>query len=318
LFEGDTALSFAATKTTEMMSSNNGALPRITVLGAGSMGITLARLYHRAGYRVSIWNRTAARTEGLPAGGIQVPETLTAAIEAGDVILVCVLDYAATNAILSADGVAASLKGKTLVQLSTGSPKEARALNSYLQASGVAFLAGALQVAPEQMAQPDTTILLSGDEAVFRGHKTTLDVMGGNIQYLGEDISLASAMDLATLSAIYGTLIGFFHGAASSAAAGFDVTAYAGIVAATLPSFAGFLKHEAAVIQSGDYRISQSPLSISIGATQRILEAADESGLNNEFPRLAAALLSRAGAAGYAGEELAAMVKILRANTVSL
>ncbi len=298
------------------MNNQKETQPGITVVGAGSMGITLARLYQNRGYKVTIWNRTAERTKGLDEEGIAIAETLTAALDAGDVILVCVLDYTATNHILSAPGITEALKGKTLVQLSTGSPQEAETMASLLQQSGTQFLAAALQVAPEQMAQPDTTILLSGDQNVFQQHKALLEVMGGNIQYLGTDITLASSMDLATLSAIYGTLIGFFHGAASSTVAGFDVTTYANIVAGILPSFAGFLQHEAGVIASGDFSISQSPLSISVGTTQRILDAANASGINNEFPALAASLLSRSAAAGYAGEELASVVKLLHANPV--
>jgi 3-hydroxyisobutyrate dehydrogenase-like beta-hydroxyacid dehydrogenase len=66
------------------------------------------------------------------------------------------------------------------------------------------------------------------------------------------------------------------------------------------------------VIHSGDFTITESPLSISIEATERLLRTARESGINTEFPALAADLFRRAGEAGLAREEVAALIKILR------
>ncbi|WP_348532401.1 hypothetical protein [Pseudomonas sp. BN102] len=85
------------------------------------------------------------------------------------------------------------------------------------------------------------------------------------------------------------------------------------VVAAEIsPSFGAFLQHEAGVIHRGDFRISESPLSISVEATARLAEAARQMGINSEFPRFADGLLKRAEAAGYAGEEFAALIKVLR------
>ncbi len=294
------------------MKTTDGTTSTITILGAGSMGIRLARLYKDKGYAVTLWNRTFDKIAALSTEGINVTPSLAEAIASSPVILICVLDYAASFSLLSAAGADETLHGKTLVQLSTGSPEEAAQMGLWVSQHGGHYLAAALQVAPEQMGQPDTTILLSGKEEVFKNNEALLYAMGGNIKYLGEDITLASAMDMATLSAVYGTIIGFLHGANISAHYGFDVAAYGAIVAEMMPGFAAFLQHEARVIQSGDFSISQSPLSISVGATRRILEAAEISGINSEFPQLASGLLARAAKAGYEKEELAAVIKILR------
>ena len=37
----------------------------ITVLGLGSMGLTIARLYLDKGYKVTVWNRTADKAAAL-------------------------------------------------------------------------------------------------------------------------------------------------------------------------------------------------------------------------------------------------------------
>ncbi|MFC3550435.1 NAD(P)-binding domain-containing protein [Lysobacter cavernae] len=81
------------------------------------------------------------------------------------------------------------------------------------------------------------------------------------------------------------------------------------LVAGIGPTFADFLKYEGEVIQSGDFTVGESPLSISVEATECIARAARESGINDEFPVFAADLFQRAG---YADQELAAMIKLLR------
>lgn len=285
---------------------------QITVLGLGSMGQTLARLFLDKGYTVTVWNRTAGKADALAARGALAAGSAAEAVRASPVAVMCVYDYRAADAILAMEGVAAALDGRLLVQLTTGSPQDARDAEAWAHRQGASYLEGAIQAAPDQMGQPDTPILVSGAEVVFRAAEPLLGVLGGGIVYLGGKASAAAAMDLATLSTIYGTLLGFLHGARVAEHEGFDVAEYGRIVTGIMPTFAGFLQHEGGVIQSGDFAISQSPMRISIEATQRILQTAQQAGISTEFPAFAAGLFKRADAAGLGGEEVAALIKLLR------
>jgi 3-hydroxyisobutyrate dehydrogenase-like beta-hydroxyacid dehydrogenase len=164
------------------------------------------------------------------------------------------------------------------------------------------------------MGKENTIILFSGNNKAYNTSQSLLKLLAGNPVYLGEDAGSASAMDLATLSSLYGMLLGFFHGARISETEGFSIEKYASIVADVLPGFNDFLKHEASVIQSGNFQISQSPLSISVAATERLVQTAKEAGINTDFPVYAAAALKKAQKAGYENEELAAIIKTLRHN----
>ncbi|WP_346776857.1 NAD(P)-binding domain-containing protein [Variovorax sp. RKNM96] len=285
---------------------------KVSVLGLGSMGLTIARLYLDQGYKVTVWNRTAEKAEALVAKGAVLARSAAEAMRAAKVVLMCVYDYRAAEAILAMDGVAAAMDGRLLVQLTTGSPNDARDAEAWAHRQGATYLEGAIQAAPDQMGQADTPILMSGAQSVFREAEPFLKVLGGGTVYLGEKASAAAAMDLATLSTIYGTLLGFMHGARIAEHEGFDVAEYGRIVAGIMPTFAGFLQHEGSVIQSGDFKISQSPMRISVEATQRILQTAQEAGINTEFPAFAAGLFKRADAAGLGGEEIGALIKLLR------
>ncbi|SFP92294.1 NAD(P)-dependent oxidoreductase [Variovorax sp. 770b2] len=284
----------------------------ISVIGLGAMGTTIARLYLDQGYKVTVWNRTAEKADALVAKGAVLAHSAAEAVRAAKVAVMCVYDYRAAEAILAMDGVAAAMDGRLLVQLSTGSPSDARDAQLWAHRQGATYLEGAIQAAPDQMGQADTPILMSGAQAVFREAEPLLKVLGGGTVYLGEKASAAAAMDLATLSTIYGTLLGFMHGARIAEHEGFDVAEFGRIVAGIMPTFAAFLQHEGSVIQSGDFKISQSPMRISVEATQRILQTAQEAGINTEFPAFAAGLFKRADAAGLGGEEIAALIKLLR------
>ncbi len=296
------------------MGNTNQHQKKVTVLGLGQMGSTLSTLLLKNEYEVTVWNRTISKADELVKAGVKAESNLIAAIEASEVIIVCVLDYKASNTILLPKEVSAVITGKTLIQLTTGSPKEAKEMGAWATDFGINFLDGAIQVAPEQMGKPDTTILISGKEETYTNSEAILKTFGGNVKYLGQQIASASVMDLATLSTIYGTLIGFFHAARIAENEGFRVDLLGNIIAEIMPSFTAFIQHEATVIQSGNFSVTQSPLSISVGATQRILEAAEESNINTEFPAFAAGLLARASKAGYENEELAALIKTLRTS----
>ncbi|WPG39235.1 NAD(P)-binding domain-containing protein [Variovorax sp. EBFNA2] len=284
----------------------------VSVLGLGAMGVVIARLFLDQGYKVTLWNRSADKADALVARGAVLARSAAEALRASRMAVMCVYDYRAADAIFAMDGVAAAMDGRLLAQLTTGSPKDAREAEAWAHRHGAAYLEGAIQAAPDQMGRPDTPLLVSGAQAVFAEAEPFLKVLAGGIVYLGEKASAAAAMDLSTLSSIYGTMLGFLHGARIAEHEGFDVAEYGRIVAGIMPTFAGFLEHEGAVIQSGDFAITQSPMRISVEATQRILQTAQEAGINTEFPTFAAGLFRRADAAGLGGEELAALIKLLR------
>lgn len=284
----------------------------VTVLGLGSMGSTIARLLVTSGRRVTVWNRSPEKARDIVQSGAVLASTVEAAVRASEIVMICVYDYKATDAILGAPGVAQSMDGRTLVQLSTGSPADARQGLAWATRHGASYLDGAIQAAPSQMGQPDTPILLSGEETAFRRVEAILKTLAGNVVYLGNKIEAAATMDLATLSYVYGAFVGFLHGARIAESQGLDVSQYGKIVNTISPSFGAFFEHEGNVIRSGDFTITESPLRISVEAARRILQSSQDAGINTELPTLVAGLLDRADAAGLADQELAAMIKVLR------
>jgi 3-hydroxyisobutyrate dehydrogenase-like beta-hydroxyacid dehydrogenase len=111
---------------------------------------------------------------------------------------------------------------------------------------------------------------------------------------------------------VYGALVGFIHGAILAEKVGLSVGHFGKIVSDIAPSFGEFFAHEGKVIESGDFSITESPMRISIDATQRILDASKSMDINVEFPQFVYELHQRAKAAGLADQEVAALIKVLR------
>ncbi len=137
----------------------------ITVIGLGLMGAALARTIQRAGHDLVVWNRSPAKMQPFIEDGVAAAPDLASAITASPVILICIDNYAATKAMLGAGEVAAHLAGRTVVQLSTGTPREAREAAEWMQAQNVSYLDGAILAGPDNIGTDGSLILLSGEAA---------------------------------------------------------------------------------------------------------------------------------------------------------
>jgi 3-hydroxyisobutyrate dehydrogenase-like beta-hydroxyacid dehydrogenase len=284
----------------------------VSLIGLGQMGVVLAKLLVAAGHSVTAWNRSPDKTRALAASGVKAASGPAQAITASPVTLVILYDDAATDAVLSAEGVSQALAGRLIVNLGTSGPEAARAFEQRIAAAGGRYVDGAIQAAPSQMGQPDTPILVSGASGDIDAVEPVLRVLGGNLVRVGERIDATAFMDLATLSYVYGAYAGFLHGARIAETVGVDVAAYGKLVEDISPSFGAFFAHEGRVIQSGDFTVSESPLRISISAVERILASSRDLGLDDAVPDLVSTWLRKAEARGLADEELAALIKVLR------
>jgi 3-hydroxyisobutyrate dehydrogenase-like beta-hydroxyacid dehydrogenase len=155
-------------------------------------------------------------------------------------------------------------------------------------------------------------VLLSGDRAAYELAEPLLQILAGNLVYLGEAVDAVGYMDLATLSYVYGAYAGFLHGARIAEATGIDPLVYGRLVKDISPSFGAFFQHQGSVIASGDFTVSESPMRISIAAVDRIAATSGVLGINRELPDLVSGWLERAAARGLADEELAALIKVVR------
>src|SRR5579863_3649804 len=96
---------------------------KVTVIGAGRMGSALATALFHKGYATTVWNRTGAKTQVLSKLGLNVAESLEESVRDADMVVVSVSDYGSTGQMLRQPDIETALRGKIVVQLSSGTPK---------------------------------------------------------------------------------------------------------------------------------------------------------------------------------------------------
>ncbi|MCR6475011.1 NAD(P)-binding domain-containing protein [Variovorax sp. ZS18.2.2] len=284
----------------------------VSLIGLGPMGIALARAL-QSKFTLTVWNRTAERAKPVLNQGTVLAPGALAAVQASPVVLVCVADYAAWRTILAAPGVADALRSKVLVQLSTGTPQDAR--DDWAALSGVAYLDGALLATPGQIGRSDTPLFISGEERALAACRPVLEAIAGNIQYMGEPIGNAAAWDLATLSCMFGAMSGFFHGVRICESEGLGVDAFSQMIGAISPVLGEMISAEGEAIHANRYGEPESSMATCAGSGRLFVKQAREAGLDASFPEFLMGLFERSLDAGFANERLAAMVKVMRQPT---
>ena len=281
----------------------------ITVIGLGLMGAALARALQRAGHDLTVWNRSPAKIQPFINDGVAGAPDVVSAITASPVILICIDNYAVTDALLQSEGILPLLAGRTVVQLSTGTPKEAREASEWMIARDVAYLDGAILCSPKSIATDDAQILLSGDQAAYQRAGQLLKCLGGTVRYLGTNVGAASALDLAWLTTCYGRFMAIIHAAnlCKSEGAGLDdfISLFPGD-----PDIRGYAK----VIHEESFHECTATLQVWSAALQRIQQQGVDAGISTEIPDFVAGFFNKAVDAGYGEQNVMALVKVLQGD----
>lgn len=221
----------------------------VTMLGMGEMGQALASSVLDRGRRVVVWNRTPGRAESLRRRGATEIRDLENDLTGKGPVVVCLYDHASVVAVLGP--LLPRLRGRTVLNLTTTTPDEARRAAAESLAAGVDYLDGVLMATPPMIGTPDAQVLASGPADTFAAHRDLLGTWG-TASYEGEDAGLAALVDLALLSGMYAMLTGFVHGTAMVQAGGRTASEFAARASTFLGAMATSLPASALVLDGAE------------------------------------------------------------------
>ena len=163
-------------------------MKQFSFLGLGIMGTAMARNLLKAGYPVTIWNRSPGKTEELEQLGARRAISPAAAMAECDITFAMLADPAAAREVCFGNhGVlSATTTGKGYVDFSTVDATTSREIGGAITARGGRFLEAPVSGSKKPAEEGTLIILTAGDRTLYDEVLPPLEKLGKKILYLGE------------------------------------------------------------------------------------------------------------------------------------
>jgi len=197
---------------------------RIGFLGLGTMGAPMANNLRKAGYQITVWNRTAAKAELLVRKGATLAPTPRDCAAGKDLVVTCLSDEKALEAVLEGpQGLLAGLgAGDLLVDTSTAGTRAARALDARVRERGASFVAAPLLGSRAAAEKAQLVVVVGGPKAARERARPALHAVSARLVEL-DDAVHAALMKL-VVNAVGGAMMaGFAEALALGASGGLEV-----------------------------------------------------------------------------------------------
>ncbi|MEU6859178.1 NAD(P)-binding domain-containing protein [Glycomyces sp. NPDC046736] len=257
------------------MSAKNS----VTVIGLGPMGRATVKVLLDAGYDVTAWNRSRPKLDAIAELGAVPAPTAAAAVAANDTVLLSLIHYDAMYGVLEQ----ADLTGKTIVNLSSDSPGNARRGAAWVAERGGTFLTGAYMTQSDDLKHAASRLYVSGPEDLYATQKELLETLVPN-EYLGADYGTAQLYYQAGLAQFHAFLASFEQAVAIVDAAGEDVDRFVAFATESPDSYKDFMLFFAEAAKQGGWGDVANLQMMHAGA-QHVIDTAEELGVDADLTR---------------------------------
>jgi len=281
---------------------------KVSVLGLGLMGSALARALLAKGYEVTVWNRSpekSAEFEGLA----RVAHSVLDACAASSVVVVCLLNYGAGDALMRSREVESMLSGKTLIQLSTGSPADARRTSAWARTCGAAYLDGAILASPSMVGTDQAKVLVSGPKGVFDRNVELFQALTPDPSFCGEEVGRADALDHAALELSAGCSVVLYHAMALCAA---ESIPFEDLFDLARPFREGYVERVTSGITTGDFPSGNASIHTWVAWAETLVRVADDAGVSASLPQALLECLNRTVELGQGDKDFPAVYEAFR------
>jgi 3-hydroxyisobutyrate dehydrogenase len=163
---------------------------KIGWIGMGRMGFPMAERLLKAGYDVSIWNRTRAKAEPLAAKGGKVVDKLAELADVDVIFSIVSTGKDLDEVYFGKDGVVTGAKGKLpkiFVDCSTIAVEESASIRERLKAQGADFVASPVSGNAKVIKAGKLSAVLSGAEAACKTVMPMIETFAPQgVSYVGD------------------------------------------------------------------------------------------------------------------------------------
>jgi len=288
---------------------------KVALLGLGIMGSGMAANLLKAGFPLSVYNRTAAKAASLATLGANVGSTPREAVHDAEIIIAMVGDDIASQAVwLGEDGALTGAKANTIVvECSTLSIEWVRELARLAATHNLAFLDAPVTGSKDAAEAGELRLMVGGDAGVLEQARPVLEAFSKRIDHFGPTGAGATMKLINNLmGGVQASVLG--EGLALAERAGLDMEQVVAFIINAAPG-SPLVKGKAARMAHGDYTDTQFALKWMHKDVTYALHAADVYGV--PMPTVAAAreVYQLARNLGLDDADFAAVIEAVRRHT---
>lgn len=196
---------------------------KIGFIGIGVMGQSMVRNLMKKGYDVSVYNRTRAKADAVVQEGAHWCENVRDCAEDKDVVITIVgYPKDVEEVYFGEKGIIENArKGAVLIDMTTTSPKLSKRIYEAAKARGIDALDAPVSGGDVGAENGTLSIMVGGDEPVFKTCVPVFEAMGTNIIYEGGP-GAGQHTKMANQIAIAGAVSGVCEALAYAKAVGLD------------------------------------------------------------------------------------------------
>jgi 3-hydroxyisobutyrate dehydrogenase len=285
---------------------------QVGFIGLGIMGRGMAANLLRAGFPLTVWNRTRERAEPLATAGAAVAASPAELAAASDIVITCVSDTPdVEKVILGPQGVIHGIRpGSLVIDMSTISPEATRTIAAALAERGVDMLDAPISGGSEGAAQGTLSIMVGGQATALQRAMPVLQAMGKRITHVGPH-GAGQTVKLVNQVLVVGNCLAMCEALLLAEAGGVDLER-------TLEAVSGgaagswMLSQRGPQILARDWRPGFT-IALQQKDLRLVLEAADQQGVPLPGTALIFQLYRTLEAKGLSGDGNHALVKALEA-----
>src|SRR6476660_2674541 len=169
----------------------------ISYLGLGTMGDGMASNLLKAGYKLTVWNRSADKCKPFARKGARFAESPADAVRDADLVIYMLSnDQAVEEVVFDANGILSGIKeGQIAMDMSTVLPATSLREQQAYSKRGVDFLDAPVFGSKNESANAELWIMAAGKRDTFEKVKPVLLHLGQTVHYFGKNGN-ATAMKL--------------------------------------------------------------------------------------------------------------------------
>jgi 3-hydroxyisobutyrate dehydrogenase len=284
-------------------------------LGLGIMGRPMALNLARAGISLTVWNRTAARTEALRAAGARVAATPDEVFARTRTVILMLADEAAVDEVLGrgTPAFAARVAGHTVVHMGTTSPDWSRELGAAVHAVGGTYVEAPVSGSRRPAEDGLLVGMLAGPREAVEAVAPLLKPMCAAVFVCGEAAPSALLMKLAVNLYLITSVTGLAEAFHFADRHGLDTGQFLAVLEAG-PLASATTRVKSPMLRDRDFTAQAAALDV-LKNNRLIADAARRTGLASPLLDACHALFTETVAQGHAAQDMVAVLHAIESRT---